>query len=358
MELQLGSLRIGRPRLGIALGSGAARGWAHVGILQAFQQAGVSIDIITGTSAGAVVGAFYAADALDSLERFGEELKSFRATFNYMDFTLPARGLIGGRKFIGFLEEYLPVRRFEELQKPLGIVATNLMDLGEVHISAGALIPAIRASVAVPGFLAPQDAGEMQLVDGGLVNPVPVSLARKLGADLVIGVDLDAKVALDKRRRAESMGAIFDRTIAAMMNRVRLANRFFHPADLWIEPHLPDYGFLDFHRTEEAIEAGRKIGADIIDDVRKLTKPHLITGDRVVRVPEFLGRALSPSLPEQRSPEMMDEEVADGEQTDAVLEDASTDGAQDVDDDDAMREEYDRMQKMWDFLGAAFREKE
>lgn len=353
--MRLGSLRIGRPRLGIALGSGAARGWAHVGILQAFQAAGIRFDVVTGTSAGAVVGAFYAANALDSLERFGDELKSFRATFNYMDFTLPARGLIGGRKFIGFLEEYLPVRRFDELGIPLGLVATNLRDLGEVHISAGALIPAVRASVAVPGFLAPQDAGDMQLVDGGLVNPVPVSLARKLGADLVIGVDLDANAARSKRNRAESMGAIFDRTITVMMNRVRLANRFFHPADLWIEPDLPDYGFLDFHRTEEAIEAGRKLGAEFIDEVRKLTRPHLITGDRVVRVPEFLSRALSPSLADQASPEL-DEDTADGEQVDAVLDDAPDDES--ADDDAAMRDEYNRMQKMWDFLGAAFREKD
>lgn len=281
---------VGRPRIGLALGSGAARGWVHLGILRGLREAGVSVDILTGTSAGAVVGAFYAANSLDRLESFAQELKSFRTTFNYMDFSFAGRGLVGGKRFVQFLNEYLPVRHFEDCEIPLGIVASDLRQLGEVHIYEGALLPAIRASVAVPGFLEPVESGEMQLVDGGLLNPVPVNLARKLGADIVIGVDLNAH---PERVPAESMGGVFNRTIEVMTNRIRLYNREVHPADYWIEPRLEDYSFFDFHRTEAAIELGLRLAKEHADEILKLHTPHMITSDGAVRMPDMFARALN-----------------------------------------------------------------
>ena len=290
MRVELGPVSlVGRPRLGIALGSGAARGWAHLGLLRGFQEAGIKFDVVTGTSAGAVVGAFYAADAFDQLEAFAQGLKNFRTTFNYMDFTFAGRGLVGGKRFIEFLQERLPVHRFEELPIPFGVVASDLRKLGEVHIYEGALIPAIRASTAVPGFLEPVQAADMQLVDGGMLNPVPVSLARKLGAEVVIGVDLNA---FPTDEAAESMTSIFNRTIEVMTNRIRLWNREFHPADHWIEPRLDDYSFFDFHRTEDAIAAGRQLAEEHTPAVRKLLAPHMITSDRAVRMPDMVSRAL------------------------------------------------------------------
>ena len=155
---------------------------------------------------------------------------------------------------------------------------------------AGALHPAIRASVAVPGFLEPVEFEHMQLVDGGLLNPVPVNLARKLGADVVIGVDLNAHV---EPEPAESMTGVFHRTIEVMTNRIRLYNREIHPADYWLEPRLDDYSFFDFHRTEDAIQLGRKLAAKHAKEIRELKKPHVLTGHGAVRVPEMLGRALN-----------------------------------------------------------------
>ncbi|MEQ9364388.1 MAG: patatin-like phospholipase family protein, partial [Leptospirales bacterium] len=135
MRVDIGSVSlVGRPRLGLALGSGAARGWVHLGILRGLRAAGVTIDVVTGTSAGAVVGAFYAANSLDRLESFAQELKSFRTTFNYMDFSFAGRGLVGGKRFTQFLRDYLPVRRFEDCALPLGVVASDLHKLSEVHI--------------------------------------------------------------------------------------------------------------------------------------------------------------------------------------------------------------------------------
>ena len=289
MTVSLGPVRLGRPRLGLALGSGGARGWVHLGILRALEAENIYPDLITGTSAGAVVGAFAAAGALDRLEEFASRQKSFRTTFNYMDFSLSDPGLIRGKGFIQFLDEYLKVRRFEELELPFGLIASNLVTLEEVHIFEGALIPALRATVAVPGFLPPQESGGMQLVDGGLLNPVPVSLARKLGADVVIGVDLNAHPA---ENAARSFGSVLTRSIEVMMNRIRLNNRHYYPADVSLEPRLPDYRFLDLHRVEEAMDEGRRVVAGAIDQIRSLREHHLMARDRSMRLPQFLTRRL------------------------------------------------------------------
>lgn len=254
MYTELGPFVVGRPKVGLALGSGAARGWAHIGVIRELEEAGIRADIVTGTSAGGVIAAFYAADALDAAEKFARSYRSVRVTFSYMDFSIGKGGLVAGRRFESFLEDHLPVRKFSELKKPLGLVATDLAMMEEVHISSGAIIPAVRATVAVPGFLSPQVVDGMQLVDGGLLNPVPVSLARKLGADIVIAVDLNSTIT---RREPKSLTGIMGRTIDTMMNRVRLENFSRTPPDCLIEPVLADFGFMDYHRTDEAIEKGR-----------------------------------------------------------------------------------------------------
>ncbi|MCB1307838.1 MAG: patatin-like phospholipase family protein [Leptospiraceae bacterium] len=275
--------------MGLALGSGAARGWVHVGIIRALAEAGIQADVVTGTSAGAVVGAFYAADKLDRLEEFAGELNSIRSTARYMDFSLSQPALIGGRSFVQFLEDYLGVRRFEELKKPFGVCATNLVDMNEVHIYEGALIPAIRASVAVPGFLAPLSAGEdRQLADGGMLNPIPVNLARKLGAEIVIGVDVNSHPQL---KRFDSITTILNRSMEVMMNRIRINNRHFFPADLWLEPDLSDYGFFDLHRHQTAIDVGRRLVQERIDDIRRFRDHHFIASEKRVRIPDMLSRA-------------------------------------------------------------------
>lgn len=305
MRVDIGPVSlVGRPRLGLALGSGAARGWVHLGILRGLQAAGVTVDVITGTSAGAVVAAFYAGESLDRLENFAQELKSFRTTFNYMDFTFARRGLLGGKRFSQFLKDYLAPRDFSDLKIPLGIVASDLRELREVHIYEGALLPAIRASVAVPGFLEPVNSGDMQLVDGGLLNPVPVNLARKLGADIVIGVDLNAHPEIVQ---AESMSGVFNRTMEVMTNRIRLYNREFHPADYWLEPKLDNYSFFDFHRTEDAIELGRRLANEHVEAILNLKKPHVITNERAMRMPDMFNRAMNyVSLREEAAEEPAD----------------------------------------------------
>lgn len=268
MYVRMGGLRIGRPRVGIALGSGSARGWAHIGILRALDRAGVRIDVVSGCSAGAVIGAFYAAGALDVIAKFAESYRGLRDTFKYMDFTQQSGGLLAGRKFIEFLKDNLPVHTFHELKKPFAVVATDLIHMEEVQILEGPLLPALRASVAVPGFLTPLESAGRQLVDGGLLNPVPVSLARRLGADIVIAVDLDGDV---ERRTSDSMREIMGRSIDTMRHVHKAAHfRRFEP-DIIIQPSVVNVGFMDYHKTADAIAAGESAALAAMQKIQDLT---------------------------------------------------------------------------------------
>jgi len=272
MKFNFPRLRFSQPRIAVALGSGAARGWAHIGVLRCLEKAHIPIHIVSGCSAGAVIGAFYAANALSVVEKFALDYKGVRDTFRYLDFSPRSGGLVAGKKFIGFLQESLPARTFAELKLPFGVVATDLVHMEEVHILEGPLLPAIRASVAVPGFLAPWESGndlknKRQLVDGGLLNPVPVSVARKLGADFVIAVDLN----YDKTHEpAKSMAEIVTRSVETMRERHKAINFNLDPPDVIIEPVLPDFGFFDYHKTQEAIQMGQEASQKVLDRIGKL----------------------------------------------------------------------------------------
>ncbi len=267
MYFRVGSLRIGKPRVGIALGSGAARGWAHIGVLRALDRAGIQIDVVSGCSAGAVIGAFYAAGALDVIEKFADNYKGLRDTFRYMDFSPRSGGLLAGRKFLEFLKDNLPVHTFHELKKPLAVVATDLVHMEEVQILEGPLLPAIRASVSVPGFLTPLESGGRQLVDGGLLNPVPVNLARRLGADIVIASDLDGHT---EKRTVGSMGEIMGRSIDTMRHVHKVTQfRRFEP-DILIQPAVTGVGFMDYHKTADAIAAGESAALAVIQRIQDM----------------------------------------------------------------------------------------
>ena len=177
------------PPIGLALGSGAARGWSHIGVIRALHDARITPEIVCGSSAGAVVGAFYAAGELDAFERWVRDLGR-RQIMGYMDPTLRG-GLIKARKVFEALAEHLPDRPIESLPIPFAAVATDLSNGHEVWLREGSLLDALRASVAVPGLVKPEYLDGRWLVDGGLVNPVPVSLCRAMGAGSVIAVDLN-----------------------------------------------------------------------------------------------------------------------------------------------------------------------
>ena len=253
------------------------------------------------------MGAYYASGVLDTLARFGdEEMKSFADTLTFMDVNFgKGTGIIAGKKLIQNIMSHLPVREFDSLDIPLGVVATDLTNLQEVHITEGALFPALRASFAIPGFLTPEEHGDIKLVDGALLNSVPVNLARKMGADIVIAVDLDTATSDED---LNTMRGTFNRSIETMMRRIRLMNRHTDPADIMIEPVVTgQHSIWDMHRTDIPTRAGYDATQAALPEIRKaLSRPITRTGDKVVVSAKLPGLPSLPSMPSLPSIQMPD----------------------------------------------------
>jgi NTE family protein len=281
----------GRPRLGLALGSGSARGWAHIGVIRALEAAGVRPDIVAGTSIGALVGVAYAAGELDRLERWVLEL-GVADVIGFMDLSFGG-GAFKGDRLVEFFRRNALDRPIETLALAFGAVATSLNTGAEVWLRSGSMLEAVRASIALPGVFTPVSRDGAFLVDGGLVNPVPVSLARAMGADSVIAVDLGSDI-LGRRFRVPARAATpasgvqnwiqnlrssfgapdeggpgeqkplpsLPDVIAASMDivQVRIARSRLagEPPELLVAPRLARLRLFDFHCAREAIEEGRR----------------------------------------------------------------------------------------------------
>ena len=265
------------PRIALALGGGAARGWAHIGVLRALEEEGIKVGMIAGTSIGALVGGCYLAGKLDELETFARSL-TMRRIAAFLDFTIGGGGLLGGLRLTKRMQEHLEGLSIEDLDRPFVAVATELKTGHEVWMHSGSLITGIRASYALPGIFDPVVCNGRSLVDGALVNPVPVSVCRAHEQQLVVAVnlhyDLYGRSAVvkhtashqpqiverspephDKERRygvtsvmVEAFNIIQDR-----ISRARLAG---DPPDLSLQPRLADIGLSEFHRAGEAIDRG------------------------------------------------------------------------------------------------------
>lgn len=282
-----------RPRVGLALGSGSARGWAHVGVIRALEQAGIRPDVVCGTSIGALVGAAYAAGELERFERWLHGL-SIADVLSFMDVGLTG-GVIKGERLMNFFRRNFSDRPVEDLPMPFGAVATALHSGAEVWLREGSTIDAVRASIALPALFTPVVHEGRLLIDGGLVNPIPVSLARAMGADIVIAVDLSSdilgrhlreeaeaeneapatEVSEWRRKLLESLSALMPAqaddeprfpsmldvmasSINIMQVRISRSRMAGDPPDVIVAPRLAHLGLLDFHRTSEAIKAGER----------------------------------------------------------------------------------------------------
>jgi NTE family protein len=198
MRAMLGRTKVRRPRIGLALGSGAGRGWAHIGVVRALARAGIDADVVCGTSIGALVGGVYLAGHLDTLEDWARSLNKLKL-LRYLDVKIGG-GFIGGKRLMAVIRDNIGEITVESLGKPYAAVAAELPSGHEVWLRDGPLIDAMSASFALPGVFPPVKRDNHWLVDGALVNPVPVSVCRALGARLVIAVNLNADV-LGKRRK-------------------------------------------------------------------------------------------------------------------------------------------------------------
>ncbi|MEW6118934.1 MAG: patatin-like phospholipase family protein [Pseudomonadota bacterium] len=286
-----------RPRIGLALGGGSARGWAHIGAIRALEDTGIRPDLVCGTSIGALVGAAYVAGELDRLETWVRSLK-LKTVVSFLDFTLGG-GLIKGDKLIEFFRAHFVDRNIRELERPYGAVATDLARGREIWLREGGVSDAVRASIALPGLFTPVAHEGAWLVDGGLVNPVPVSLARAMGADFVIAIDLNADILGRHLRNApatrtrHAKPTLADTVMAqlgierddgpappamldvlassinimqVLITRSRLAGE---PADAMIAPPLASLGLMEFHRAAVAIETGRRAAEAVLPQLRE-----------------------------------------------------------------------------------------
>jgi NTE family protein len=237
------------PRIGLALGGGAARGFAHIGVIQVLEESGIRPDLVVGTSAGSLVAALYAAG------RTGDELARVALAMDesaITDWSFPGRGLIRGEALARYVREQTGGRGIEQLPLPLGIVATDLDSGQAILFQRGDVGVAVRASSAVPAVFQPVRIGKREYVDGGLVSPVPVRFARQMGAELVIAVDIssppDGNDTSDPFQMLLQTFAIMGKSI----NTLELKD-----ADIVIRPRLLGVSSADFSARKRAIESGR-----------------------------------------------------------------------------------------------------
>ncbi|MCG6975691.1 MAG: patatin-like phospholipase RssA [Acidiferrobacterales bacterium] len=286
-----------RLKVGLALGSGSARGWSHIGVIRELLKLGIKPDIVCGTSIGALVGGAYASGNLDMLEEWVRGMDRMDVV-RYLDVTrLGSGGAIKGERLFAYLESQVGKPVIEDLEIPFAAVATKLASGQELWFQEGPLLEAIRASISLPGLFTPIQIDDEWIIDGGLVNPVPVSLCRAMGANIVIAVNLNGdllnrhftddeeaeespelaslppleRMAEELKLRTNAfLSELFDSeddtpgifdvlaaSISIMQDRItrsRMAGEF---PDVMLAPRLAQIGLMEYHRADEAIEEGR-----------------------------------------------------------------------------------------------------
>jgi len=307
-----------RKTVGLVLGCGSSRGWAHIGVIEALEEAQVPIDFIVGCSVGAYVGAIYASGCIRSLKDFVLKMDGKRV-FSYFDIVLPRSGLLNGSKRLKELFcIHTDMQDFSEFNIPVMMVATDLETGQKVVLKSGNILNALRASISIPGLFAPARIKDRWLVDGGLVDPVPVSVAISMGADIVIAVDLSSgNVSKIKRIKQKAqkeqaplahtenrnelikklsvyyesaelsfkskINELFRReadipdiietvttSINIMQNRITRVNLAVTPPDILIQPHLGDLKMLDFDQVEHTIAEGYMSAKDKMGEIATL----------------------------------------------------------------------------------------
>ena len=328
-KVGLGSIR--KPVIGLALGGGAARGFAHIGIMRTLLANGIVPDVVVGTSIGAVVGGLHAAGRLDTLEEWGRSLQGMRNILSYLDIRLNGSGLLGGEKLATRLEEAIGHILIEDLPIKFASVATEVRTGHEIWLTRGRVVDAMRASYALPGIFSPVLIGDRWLVDGALVNPVPVSAARALGAEIVIAANLSSDIfthsttiyshgampeqaspvadeTTAKRRfprffspektvKREFFGSAGRPGISSVMvdafnimqDRITRARLAGDPPDLLISPRVGQFGWFDFHRSEDLIAHGVRAAERALDSIQEAI--HVLAPALEGAAPKAVGKA-------------------------------------------------------------------
>lgn len=302
-----------KPVIGLALGSGSARGWSHIGVIQELEAMGIRPEVVAGTSIGALVGAVYVSGQLQDFTDWVTKL-TVRDVVRLMDFTLSG-GIVKGEKLFGYFSDHHPNPNIEDLPQRYVSVATDMKTGREVWVTEGPVLQAARASCAIPGLFTPVKLDERWMLDGGLVNPVPVSAARALGADVVIAINLNAQLVglhlsaagreeAEREADEELTGeeatpktkgfwhrvigylesgdaekpGFFDvvaSSVNIMQDRLTRSRMAGDPPELTLLPRLEDFALMDFHRAGEAIEEGRRVVQQSAAEIRAWTQLQL-----------------------------------------------------------------------------------
>lgn len=294
------STEVSEPGIALALGGGVAPGWAHIGVIRALTEAEIPIKMIAGTSIGALVGGCYLAGKLDELEDFARSLTP-RRILGFLDISLRGSGLISGYKLAERMEDHLGDIRIENLDRPLVCVSTEISTGHEIWLSEGPLIEAMRASYALPGIFEPVTIGNRVLVDGALVNPVPVSVCRAFEADAVVAVNLSydvfgrgtvvrnfnpdfgevvtfpgqsqpkAKQTLSRLGKTLGITGVMVEAFNIIQDRIARSRLAGDPPDISLRPPVGEIGLAEFHRADEAISIGYKSTQHQIGRLRDLS---------------------------------------------------------------------------------------
>jgi NTE family protein len=305
---------VARPRIGLALGSGSARGWSHIGVIAGLLEAGIEPEIVCGTSIGALVGAAYVAGCLPQLRRWAEAA-TWRQIAGLIDVRLSGGGLIDGKEIVEFLRGLGVKNPIESFSKTYAAVATDLATGREIWLQKGPIEQAVRASISLPGIFSPAHIDGKWYVDGGLSNPVPVSVCRALGADVIIAVNLNgdllgrrfraeeetspaaapadvpneflsrilaqmpgrfreqvAQIAPPLLRHAPSTPAYFDvlaNSINIMQDQITRARLAGEPPHVMLVPRLRDIGLMQYDRANEAIAEGLTCVTEALPAIRR-----------------------------------------------------------------------------------------
>jgi NTE family protein len=310
-----------RKTVGLALGSGSSRGWAHIGVIEALEEENIPIDYVAGSSVGSYVGALYACGSLKSLKEFVLRMDG-KKVFSYFDVVFPRSGLLDGTKRLKELFSiHTDIADFSELKIPVWMVATDMNTGKKVVLKFGNILSALRATMSIPGLFAPVKVNGRWLVDGGLVDPVPVGVARAMEADVVIAVDLNSGVVSHKKHKKQTKPAVKKpgdsptyesellkkladyyehaeisftskitellhkesstpdiietvmTSINIMQERITRINLAVEPPDILIQPRLGQLKMMDFDQVEQTIEEGYIGVKEKIEDIKKLLKP-------------------------------------------------------------------------------------
>jgi len=281
--------RSGEPRIGLALGGGGAKGLAHILMLETLDELGIRPHVIAGTSIGAIIGAMYAAGLSGKEIRalieqfFVDQSEAERSMFampkslRWLDFIDPAfasGGLLDSSDFIAWLGEVLPVKNFRHLEIPLTVITAELLTGQEVIMKSGALLPALQASMAVPGVFPPVEVEGYSLVDGGVANPLPYDRVQD-DCDIVIAIDVSGSRDLEDGETLSSMGVLLQ-SFSAMSRNILIEKLKRQRPAVYIRPDIRNVKILEFYKAHEVFEQARPAQRQLVKELKKAVRRHNI----------------------------------------------------------------------------------